>query len=171
MPKKNSHTKDVSVMPERDALGDKQVIARHATHRLIAVFYAKWLTLIHIAFAFFGFLIVLLPSLVAPWRELVESLPILAPIFESYSTLGGFSIIHFIGLIALLIIRDVLTPAELRSKMQFLTYKDILRKELYPKTKKEEVAYWTSALFGLAVSSLWLFFPFGVISYFILLEA
>ncbi|MFM5741313.1 hypothetical protein ACET6W_01065 [Aeromonas veronii] len=110
---------------------------------------------------------VLLPALSRPWRAVIENAFIVREIFHDYSTFSGLAIANLYILIALFLIRTLQIKSLPGGSAFALSYKNIIDMELFPRTSKEEFAYWTEIVFGLAGTTIWLFIPFGVLAYFI----
>lgn len=155
-------------IPESSTPGEPSVLARRKLHESAARWCDRWLTLIHIYFFIFGFSTILLPTLARPWRLMIESTPLLSEVFHSYSSLSGISIINIGTLIAIFTARNLFRPPS--GQPTILTYSMIINMEIYPKTKREEVAYWLDIIFGVASVTLWLFLPFGTIAHLILIR-
>jgi hypothetical protein len=148
--------------------GDPSVLARLKFHESAAKWCVRWLTSMHICFGIFGFVVILLPALVKPWRLIIESTFLTSKIFYSYSSLSGLSMINLYFLIILFFVRS-LFHKNLPGNQTFpITYDAIVRMELYPKTKRAEAEYWLDFLFSVASVTLWFFLPFGILAYFIL---
>lgn len=156
-------------IPQPIDLGDPAVLARLKIHESAAKCCEKWLTLFHAFFAIFGFVVVLLPVLSKPWRSVIESVPFLSQVFHYYSTLSGWAMVNLLILVILFFIRNFLVKSIPGGQASILTYKNIIDMELYPRTKKEEFAYWSEIFFSATATTLWLFLPFGVLAYFILI--
>lgn len=146
---------------------DQEVLARRKHHEAAAQWLAKRSYLLQIAFAAIGFMVVLLPVLSKSWRAAIESAPIVRNVFHDYSTFSGLAMLNLYILIALFLIRSLQIKSLPGANAIALTYRNVVDMELYPRTRREEFAYWTDILFGLVGPTLWLFLPFGVLAYFI----
>ncbi|WP_157381306.1 hypothetical protein [Tepidiphilus margaritifer] len=73
---------------------DEAVLARRKYHEAVALWLAKWLVPLQAFFASIGFFMILLPVLSKTWRNIVESVPILAYVFHAYSTFSGLAIVN-----------------------------------------------------------------------------
>jgi hypothetical protein len=152
-------------IPEPTGPVDPAVLARLKFHEAAAKWCAKWLTPLQVFFAFTGFFVVLLPVLLQPWRSVVEAAPFLAQVFHDYSTFSGWALLNlFVGMLTAL--AKTYWP-KYSSGGSMLSYKDIICLEAYPRTKKEEVAFWIDVVGTILVATVWLFLPFGVLAYFI----
>lgn len=113
---------------------------------------------------------ILLPVLVKPWRLIIESTPILSQIFHSYSSLTGLSMTHLWLIIVLYFANGFFRKDLPGGQLNILTSKQVIDMELYPATRREEVAYWTETIYAFAGSGILLFLPSGVLAYFILIR-
>lgn len=154
-------------IPEPTGPADPAIIERRKLHRTAVKWLAKWLCPLHAIFGFIGFLVVLFPMLSKKWRIVIESTPLVRGVFHDYSTFSGLAILNLFILMALFLARNWLGKSLPGGATSILSYKNILDMELYPRVKKEELAYWIDISFGIAGATLWLFLPFGVLAYFI----
>ena len=147
---------------------DPSVIARRKIHETAAKWCDKWLAPLQALFAVTGFVVVLLPVLLEPWRSVIDDIPFIAQIFHDYSTFSGWALLNlFAGMLTALAKTywgNYLPGASM------LSYKDVIRLSAYPKTKKQEVAFWIDVVGTTFVTTAWLFLPFGVLAYFIRME-
>ena len=132
---------------ESTAPADQAVLAKY--HEAAANWLARISFFLHAIFAAIGFAVVLLPILSRSWRAIIESTPLVRVVFHDYSTFGGLAMANLYILMALFLIRNVVDM------------------ELFPRTRREEFAYWADISFGFVGATLWLFLPFGVLAYFI----
>ncbi len=158
-------------VPEPTGEADPVLVARLKYHVAAARWCEKYLSYFDSFFAYIGFFIILLPIFLKSWRSFIQHTPILSTIFHDYSTQSGWAIINIFVLIFIFFIKNSLTKSIPGGLMRIRTYRDVREMELYPRTKKEEVAYWVSIIFSTAGSSLWLFFPFGLLAYLILIRS
>ena len=146
---------------------DQAVLARRKYHEAAATWLARGAGILQAIFAFIGFVVVLLPVFLRSWRTVIEGTPIAGGIFHAYSTLSGLAMVNFYVLIALFLMRSWLIKSLPGGDAFGLTYKNVVDLELFPRTKREEFAYWTNISFGFLGTTLWLFLPFSVLAYFI----
>lgn len=146
---------------------EQAVLARRELHESAAEWLAKRSYLLQIAFAAIGLVVVLLPVFFRGWRMTIEGAPIVRGIFHHYSTFSGMALVNLYVLAALFLARSWQGKSLPRGAHTILTYRDVVDMELYPRTRREELAYWTDISFGLAATTLWLLLPFGVLAYFI----
>jgi len=144
---------------------DQAVLARRKYHEAVALWLAKWLVPLQAFFASMGFFIILLPVLSEPWRNIVESMPILAYVFHSYSTFSGLAMVNlYVGMLVTVI---KLYWEKHSPSGDIVPCKDDIAPLRFPKTKKEEISFWIEFVALILVTSVWLFLPFGVLAYFI----
>lgn len=144
---------------------EPSVLQRRKLHEAAAKWCAKWLTSLQVVFAFIGFTVVLLPVLSKTWRSIIEHIAPLSTIFHDYSTFSGWSLVHlFVGMSTA--IAKTLWMRN-SSKLSMHSYKEIVNREYYPKTIREEVAFWLDVVGTVMVTTVWLFLPFSVLAYFI----
>lgn len=143
------------------------VFARRKAHEAAAQWLARWLTDLQIVFALIGLIVVLLPTLSKPWRAIIDGIPIVARVFHDYSTLSGWAMAHVFILVSLLLVRNALSKHMQGGYTVGLTFRDVMDMELYPRTRKEEFAYWTHVVFTAAAAPNLLLLPFGCFAFFI----
>lgn len=146
---------------------DPKVLARRKYHEAGARWLSKLSPRLHVLFFFTGLALVLLPALSTTWRAAVEAIAVFEKIFTDYSTFQGVALGN-INLLSAICILNLCQEKNLPWGCDAdVTTKDILKLDLYPKSLKEESSFWTYFIFELTASSIWMFLPFGVISYFI----
>lgn len=146
---------------------DPSVLARRKYHEMVSTWLANKSYILQLLFVTIGFVNVLLPALSRPWRTVIENTFISREIFHDYSTFSGLAIANLYILIALFLIRTLQIKSLPGGSAFALSYRNIIDMELFPRTPKEELAYWSEIVFGLAGTTTWLFIPFGVLAYFI----
>lgn len=166
---KNQLRKFHGLPPSTDD-GEPSVLVRRKFHESAAKWCVKWLTSIHIFFAAFGFIVILLPVIAKPWRLIIENTYLLSQIFHSYSSLSGLSMVNLYLLIILYIVKSFFRKNLPNDQIFPVTYDAVIKMGIYPKTRKAEAEYWLNFLFALASVTLWLFLPFGVLAYLILIR-
>lgn len=154
-------------IPEPTGSADPAVLARRGFHEAVAKWLARWSYPLQAVFALIGFVVVLLPTLSNNWRTVIENTPIAGRIFQDFSSLGGLAMLLFFFLLGLFLIWNGLQSRLPAGRNSFLTNRDIVEMELYPRNKKEEFIYWVDFVFAVTGTTLWLFLPFGVLAYFI----
>jgi hypothetical protein len=153
-------------IPEPTGPIDPAVQARRKYHEAAARWLAKWHATLQAINALIGFVVILLPMFSKPWRAVIESIPIVASVFHDFSTFSGSSLILLSILIVLLFVRSSQLKNIPGWEEPTLTYRNVVEMELYPRTKKQEFAYWTDIFSGFAGTTFWLFLPFGSFAYF-----
>lgn len=152
---------------ESTAPADQAVLARRKYHEVAANWLARISFFLHAIFAAIGFAVVLLPILSRSWRAIIESTPLVRVVFHDYSTFGGLAMVNLYILMALFLIRNWQIKSLPGGAAFSLTYRNVVDMELFPRTRREEFAYWADISFGFVGATLWLFLPFGVLAYFI----
>lgn len=159
-------------MPSTRGNVSDSVLRRRKYHIAIVEWEARWLPWLQAAGALVGFAIVLMPAMSKGWRSLIQDISVTNWIFEEFSRFGSFAL----ALLAMLL---SMTSAlyslhhyfpgdwDVWQEHGFPSAKVIRDRALYPKTLKEEFTFWTLILFGMFGSSIWLYLPFGLISFFI----
>lgn len=146
---------------------DPAVLARRRFHEAAANWLARWSYPLQAVFALIGFVVVLLPMFSKSWRSVIEKTPVAGRIFQDFSTLSGSAMLLFFFLMGLFLIWNGLQSRLPAGRNTFLTYRDIVQMELYPRNKKEEFIYWIDFVLAVTGTTLWLFLPFSVLAYFI----
>lgn len=154
-------------IPEPTGSADPSVLARRRFHEAAAKWLARWSYPLQAAFAMIGFVVVLLPVISKSWRAAIESTPIVRSVFLDYSTFSGLAMANLYILMALFLVRNWQRKSLPWGVDAPLTYRDIVDMELFPRTRKEEFAYWTDMSLAFLGMTLWLFLPFGGLAYFI----
>lgn len=158
-------------IPESTEPADPAVLARQRFHVVTAKWLSRWITSLQVIFALIGFVIVLLPTLSSNWRGVIEKTPIAARIFQDFSSLSGLAMWLFFFLMAMFLVGNGLKSELPTHRGFFLSHRDIVEMELYPRNKREEFIYWFDFVFAVTGTALWLFLPFGVLAYFIKIGA
>jgi hypothetical protein len=146
---------------------DQAVLTRRKYHEAAAQWLARRSFLLQATFAAIGFVVVMLPMFSKTWRTIIESTPVVRSVFHDYSTFSGLAMVNLYILMALFLVRSWQIKSLPGGAAIALTYRTVLDMELFPRTRREEFAYWTDISFGFLSTTLWLFLPFGVIAYFI----
>lgn len=148
---------------------DPVVIGRRKYHEAAAKWCAKWFPVLQLGLVLISFFIVFLPVIAKPWRVFIEATPVLSYIFYSYSKFRGLlpinlCIVSIVPLVALFTYKDL--PGG--SKNAPIIYlKDVFEMELYPQTRKQEIAYWINMSANFLLATGWLIMPFGILAFFI----
>lgn len=159
--------KKIHGIPEPTGPSDPAVLERRRFHVAAAKWLSRWSFWLQAIFVLIGFAIVLLPMLLKNWRAVIEKTPVAARIFEDFSSLSGLAMLLFFFLMGLFLLWNGLKSGLPAGRNSFLTNKDIVEMELYPRNKREEFIYWIDFVFAVTGTTLWLFLPFGVLAYFI----
>lgn len=154
-------------IPEPTGPVDPAVFERRNLHRAATKWLVKWSLPLHATLSLMGFFVVLLPMLSMKWRAIVENAPLARTIFHDYSTFSGLAMLNLFTLMSLFLIRSWVGQSLPGGATSILSYKNLEDMELYPRSRKEELAYWVDISFGIAGATLWLFLPFGALAYFI----
>ncbi len=158
----------ITGVPEPTGPSDPSVLARRKTHIELAKWCIKWRPTVLLLSCIFGVVFIVLPAISASWRSVIEKIPPLAVIFYSYASLkGALFWVHFLlimGMSTLLNFFDKYKPGGI---WVHITLSEIVEMELYPRTKKEEFAYWLVFLYGVVGGTLVLMFPCGLFAYFV----
>lgn len=144
--------------------GDAGVLGRRALHRAAAAGCARWLPPLHVAFAVAGGLLVLLPAVSPSWRALIERVPPLGALSADYAVLGASARIHLAILFAAWVARMAATVGPSADGARPPGFDEIVARNLYPRTRREELAFWIDVVQAFAATSLWLLMPFGVLA-------
>lgn len=142
---------------------DPAVTGRRALHRAAAAGCAQALPMLHVAFALAGCLLVLLPALSPPWRALLASLPAVGALSNDYGALGTSARLHVAVLLAAWVARTAVTLPSADAERP-TGFDEIVARGLYPRTRREEIAFWIDIVQSLTATSLWLLMPFGVLA-------
>lgn len=165
MAHKRDSLQKIHGIPRPTEPSNPKVIARLKLHKAATRWCAKWLTPLQAFFALIGLVVVLLPMLLKPWRAVIESTPILERIFHDYSTFSGLALANLlVGMLTALLKIYLAKDSAGDSTM---SYQDMMSLEAYPRTKKEEITFWTNVMGTIFATTVWLFIPFGVLAYFI----
>ena len=156
-------------VPEPTGEADPAVVARLKYH-VAARWCEKYLSYICSLFALIGFAVVLLSVMLKSWGEFIQHIPILSKIFHDYSTLSGWALVNFYPMIFLLILKISMIKSIPGRSTHSCTYRELMEMELYPRTKKEEVAYWICIFFNISASTAIIFVPLSCLAYFILIR-
>lgn len=146
---------------------DAAVMARRRYHEAVAKWIASFIVSLHASVAAISFLVVLLPAFSKKWRATIEMIPIVRDMFHHYSSMSSLAIGHLYFLVMLSLIADWQKMRLPYWQAGALSYSDIVSMELYPRIKKEEVAYWICITFNLVSTTIWLIGPFGLLAYLI----
>jgi hypothetical protein len=137
---------------------DPAVLARRKYHEAAVKWLDRISTPLLAIFAFIGVVFVLLPVLVDGWRVTVEKLPLVCWIFEEYSTIGTFAMVNILVVMILLVGRlSMLGNFPGGIKASALPSRHIMDLGLYPRTRKEEIAFWLDFSFELSGTTFPLF--------------
>jgi len=148
------------------------VLRRRKYHIAITEWEAKWMYRQQAIGALIGFFIVLLPTLSKAWREIVVSFPPTRWIYDEFSSFGPFSltvllvfVFATIGLNGLY--RHFPGGWDAKKEWGFPTARVIRDRGLYPTRPLEEAVFGLAVFVGLFGLFFWLYFPFGLIAFFI----
>ena len=157
-------------VPEPTDEADPAVTARLKYHVAAARWCDKWISCFYYLFALIGFTVVMLPVMLKSWGAFIQNTAFLSKIFHDYSTYTGLAMINIFTLVFIFFVRQSLIKNIPGGMMSVYTYRDVMEMELYPRTKKEELAYCVSIAFDVAKSTVPIFLPFGIIANTILLN-
>lgn len=168
------NTKPLSEQSQKRNLGKThpKVIGRRWFHIAIIELEAKWMYRLQAIGALIGFLVVLLPTISSTWREIVVSFPPTRWIYDEFSLFGPFAltvlVIFIFATIALnSLYRHFPGGWDAKKEWGFPTARVIRDRALYPTRLLEEVVFWLATFIGLFGLFFWLYFPFGLIAFFI----
>ena len=156
---------------ESKVMSDEAVLARRKYHEAAARWLSRRSSYLQTFFAAIGFVVVLLPMFSKTWRTVIESTPVVSAVFHAYITFSGLAIVHLYFLMALFLVRNWQIKSLPGGTAVPRTYSDVLDMELFPRTRREEFAYWTDILFGFGGATLWLFLPFSLFAFFMNLRS
>lgn len=147
------------------------VLRRRRYHIATTQWEEKWLPWLQTTGALIGFFVVLLPVIVKGWLVIIEEIIVLRFIFEQFSTLGN--------LVVTILLLYAITSAiisimwgnsfpnwNIRIEGGLPSSQNILEKNLYPTTKKQEFVFYIHVLQGL-LTPFFVVMIFGVLAFFI----
>lgn len=155
----------------RRAVSDS-VLRRRKYHIAITEWEARWLPWLQAAGALVGFVIVLLPAMSRGWRSVIQDISVANWFFEEFSRFGPFALATLVLLLSMTsalysLHRHFPGDWDVRKEHGFPSATVMRDRTLYPQTLKEEVTFWLLALLGIFGFFIWLYIPFGLISFFI----
>lgn len=154
-------------IPESTSQADLKVLSRRRFHEKGAKWIAKWSGRISIFFVLVGFFVVLLPTLSKSVRNIIVEVPVVSTFFHDYSTLSGVALVSFFILAFFAVASGLISKSSLGGCLPLgVTYKEVVVLELYPMTKKEELAFWINLIYS-AFGSTIFFLPFSILAFFI----
>jgi hypothetical protein len=148
---------------------DPEVLNRRWLHQAIAKWESKWLSRLGAATFVAAFLVVLLPVLLRPWRNIIERTPIASYVFHELTNIGWLEVLLFLAMVLMLNYYS-------SSKIDGKTYsehgypinisgvrsaKNVVEYELYPRTKTEENVFFVDSFSGIFGSVFMWFVLFG----------
>jgi hypothetical protein len=142
-----------------------RVVARRAIHEKAILWTKKPLSNLMGYFALFGFFFFFLPLCIKPLKTFFEQTPVLYQFFYFFVKTqdGGYLIVRSVCFfISLRLLAQNFYPNLYKAFWQLTPPKD----EFYPKTTKEEIGFWLEVFFQVLGSSVFIYFPFGLVSYF-----
>jgi hypothetical protein len=154
------HEINISNLPE-----DPSVFRRRNFHKSALLFCDKWLVPLQFVFAFIGLTVIFFPLLFNSWRNLIEEIPVFSKIFHDYSGLSGLALINTYLFFFMFFVKNYFYKNNLN--LSKISYGDIYLMEIYPRIKKEELSFWIDIFINIFGATVWLIFPFGVLSYII----
>lgn len=121
---------------------DPAVVARRGMHEAALKWVAKYLTPWTMLIILIDFFTILLPALSKSWRVIIETIPVLN-IFPNLFGWHGLSLMFgiFIPVFFAHMRWDKYSPSYSKYPGQ-VPLKDFIKMECYPKTKRQETAYW-----------------------------
>jgi hypothetical protein len=144
---------------------DISVISRKDKHEKMAVWMAKWMPHLTAISIFTSIFFILLPAIIKKWALIVNESFILGYIFNSYSTFSGIAKVNICIIVLFIFFKNFANVKKI--KQINIPYEDVVAMQLYPNTKKEEFFYYLNLFFEFIGVTVYLFFPFGVLAYFI----
>ena len=150
---------------------DMDTLRRRPLHVACMHWLAKCYLPLHLTFATIGFLLLMLPILCRPWRAIVESIPPLAWFFDEFSLFRGYAMGLLYAYAVFVFILSVMAKHypggwDWAKESRHPYLKEMIEKQLYPRTKKEEFVYWVDLVFGILETTVWLYLPFGLFAFF-----
>jgi hypothetical protein len=139
---------------------DLSVLARRKYHEAIAKWQVKWLTLAQPIFGLLGLLIVLLPLFLERWRRVIESTPVVAHVFQDFSTFGVWTKALFpvLGPMVLLIGKGYQSGGWDSKKQRRVPFvNQVVNLELYPRTRREEISFYIYMFVSFFAPVAWFF--------------
>lgn len=152
-----------------DAVSEPSVISRRKAHKLGVTLASRLSFFFQCSCFVIGAFVVLFPALSSSYRRAISGIPVVSDVFRSFSEMRGASLLILLILIGLFLARAAVSKYVPSAYSSSSTFRDIEEMELYPRNKKEELAFWIDVAFGVSSSLVWLYLPFGVVSYFITL--
>lgn len=150
----------------------EDVLGRRKYHVTAARWVARWSYPLMWLFAVIGLFFVLLPVLSNSWRETIELLPVTAWVFHEFSTFGPVTKIWFLSLAVSFSIVSFMAKHypggwDQTKEGGFPGPKDMFEKKLYPRTGTEEFVFWADFILRTVLTVGVLYFPFGILAFFI----
>ena len=124
---------------------DPTVVARRGIHEAALKWVNKYPPRLNFPCVLFGFFVLLLPVFFKPWRAVIQSIPILGAMFESFSRFRGGMALALFNFFALMIVLRYLWGRKQKTILGnkiLISRQEALEMELYPTTRKQEVGYW-----------------------------
>ncbi len=154
----------------RDKAASPSVLRRRKFHIAINEWEAKTAPWLQTAGALIGFVFVLLPVMSKGWRAVIQDIGPTRWFFEEFSRLGPIAMAIFFMVMTNTVILNALArhfPGDWNAKKEwgFPTSKQILDRQLFPTTFREEIAFMSWVLSGFCVPFIYIM-GFGVFSFF-----
>jgi hypothetical protein len=167
---KEDHTLDSKQrIDQGTSAGDQKismnVVRRRKYHIATARWQTKCLPFLHIAFLGLGILVILLPAMYRSWRSIIESVPLLHWIFLTFSNFEApaISLMYFMMFLGLLVMFTRRDHPEERGQSEahagFLGFAYVSGEKHYPRTRKEEFAFYAESLFETVLTTSWIYVP------------
>lgn len=150
---------------------DAAVLRRRAAHERVAQWMARWQFPLQALFAMLGLFVVLMPLLLAFWRDVVMAHALAAWVHTEFSRMGPWATAWLLFLVAGPLValhfmaHHYPSSWDVRQQWGFPSPSQIVRRRLYPRTQREEGVFWLAMLMDLLGTTLWLYLPFGVLAY------
>jgi len=154
-------------MPRNDAA----VVRRRGWHVAVARWMARWQLSLQVAFASMGLFLVFMPQLLPFWRDAVLRHDMTAWLHTEFASMGPWAM----GWLLFLVFGPLLTLHFLapyytagwnaHQQWGFPAPLQIVERQLYPRTPREEGLFWWAMCMDLLGTSLWLYLPFGVLAW------
>lgn len=155
----------------RESVANQRVLARRPLHMRTARWLVRWQFPLQVAFAIAGLFLVLMPVLLDFWHEIIDEHAITAWVYEEFSRMGlvavGWLVFLVCGPYLALHLMAQHYPGgwNVRQQWGFPSPTQIVERELYPRTLREECVFWVAMVMDVLGTSLWLYLPFGVLAF------
>lgn len=165
------NTAQESVPGIRSREVSEDVLRRRKYHIAITKWEAKWLYWLQAAGALVGFVIVLLPAMSNRWLSTIEEYDFLRFIYEQFSSLGNLvsmilALFAATNAILSLMWKHSYPGWDARKEGGMPNAQQILERQLFPETRKQELVFFVSVVQGLLIPLI-VVMMFGVLAFFI----